>query len=323
MPAIQIIANPAAGGGSASKAIPRLTQLVSQANLDAAITITKKRGHAIDLAQQAVKDGCEIVVAAGGDGTVNEVINGLMLARPPLPPCHPSELSQLPPVEPGRYPALGVLPIGRGNDFAQGVGAPETLEAAVQALVERKLRSFDVGKVYGGILPPEGRYFGNCVGVGFDAMTTIQVMRMPRLGGFLSFLLGVLKTILVFYKGPTVRLDFNEKQITLPTLMVAAMTGQRLGGGFWLAPNAKPDDGLFDLCMVNQVSRLEILRLIPMFTKGTQGKHPAVSSAQTNHLVITALQGGLPAHMDGEIICEEGQRLEMGLLPRQLEVVKG
>jgi len=323
MASIHIIANPVAGGGSAHKHFPRLAQLVSQANLDAVIHTTSERGHATRLAEQAVKDGCEVVVAAGGDGTVNEVINGLMRSRAPLPDCSPADLAQLPPVEIGQYPALGVLAIGRGNDFAQGAGAPETLEAGVQALVERKTRLVDIGKVYGGDLPAEGRYFGNCVGIGFDAMTTIQVMRMPRLGGFLSFLLGVLKTILIYYKGPTVQLDYNGQQSSLPTLLVAAMTGQRLGGGFWLAPNAKPDDGLFDLCIANQVSQLEILRLIPMFTKGTQEQHPAVRSARTNHLVITALQGGLPAHMDGEIICEDGKRLEMGLLPKQMEVITG
>lgn len=323
MASIHIIANPVAGGGSAHKHFPRLAQLVSQANLDAVIHTTSERGHATRLAEQAVKDGCEVVVAAGGDGTVNEVINGLMRSRAPLPDCSPADLAQLPPVEIGQYPALGVLAIGRGNDFAQGAGAPETLEAGVQALVERKTRLVDIGKVYGGDLPAEGRYFGNCVGIGFDAMVTIQVRKMPRLGGFLSFFLGVLKTILVFYKGPTVQMDYNGQRTSMPTLMAAAMLGKRLGGGFWLAPNAKPDDGLLDMCLVEQISQFEILRLIPMFTKGTQEQHPAVRSARTNHLVITALQGGLPAHMDGEIICEDGKRLEMGLLPKQMEVITG
>jgi YegS/Rv2252/BmrU family lipid kinase len=304
MPTITIIANPAAGGGSARKKIPLLQRLVAERGLDAELLVTERRGHGIDLARQAALNGSEIVVSAGGDGTLNEVINGLMLAR----------------LDSDLRPALGVLCIGRGNDFAGSVGLPEDLEGGFQNLAQGKRRAVDIGRVYGGLFP-EGRYFGNCVGVGFDAMTTIQVSRMPRMGGFLSFLIAVLKTIFLFYKGPTVAIDYDGQTMTLPTLLVSIMNGRRLGGGFWLAPTAKPDDGMFDLCIAHQVSRMEILRIIPLFMKGAQGSHPAIRTGQAKHIVITALQGGLPAQTDGEILCIDGQRLEVELLPKELEVI--
>ncbi len=313
MSAIQIIANPAAGGGNARKLIPQLKELISQYNLDADLSITTHRGHAIQLARQAVKDGCKVVAAAGGDGTANEVINGLLQARGESWNPYQSAATE-------NYPALGVISIGRGNDFAHGVGAPLELETAVKTLLNGKRRAIDLGLVKGGVIP-QGRYFGNCVGMGFDAMATIQVMRMPRLGGFLSFFLAVLKTILIYYKGPKVQLDFNNQQLNLEALMVSVMNGQRLGGGFWLAPFGRPDDYVFDVCIAKQVGRLEILRLLPMFMKGTQGRHPAIGNVQTTEIKITALSGGLPAHMDGEIISENDQYLEIQLLPHQLDVI--
>lgn len=313
MPAIRIIANPAAGGNSAYKSIPLINELIQKYELDAEVIQTTQRGHAIQLARQAVEDGCSIVVAAGGDGTLNEVINGLIQARGDEYRTDQSAAT-------ADFPALGVIAIGRGNDFAQGVGVPEELEACIQTLANGKRRPIDIGFVKGGRVP-EGRFFGNCVGIGFDAMVTIQVMRMPRLGGFISFFLAVLKTIFVFYKGPKVQLDYNGRQESLGTLMVSIMNGQRLGGGFWLAPNSRPDDFVFDVCIVNQVNRRGILRLLPMFLKGTQGKDPAVRSVQTTHMTVTALEGSLPAHMDGEIISVEDKQLEIQLLPHQIDVI--
>jgi diacylglycerol kinase (ATP) len=310
MSKICIIANPAAAGGSARKKIPDLQRLIAESGLDADMLITERRGHGIELARQAAVNGSLIVVAAGGDGTLNEVINGLMLAR--SSPTVQNTAAQ--------NPALGVLCIGRGNDFAGSIGLATDLEGGFQALVNGKRRRVDIGRVYGGFFP-EGRYFGNCVGVGFDAMTTIQVSRMPRMGGFLSFLIAVLKTIFLYYKGPTVTIEYDDQTLTLPTLLVSVMNGRRLGGGFWLAPTALPDDGLFDLCIAHQMSRLEIFRMIPRFMKGTQGSHPAIKTGQAKHILITAQKGSLPAQTDGEILCVDGQRLEIELLPGELEVV--
>ncbi len=299
-----IIANPAAGHGSAARAIPRVEALCRAIGLEFDLVRTEQRGHAIDLARQAALSGAGVVVSAGGDGTANEVINGLMLAKR----------------ERGTTAALGILGIGRGNDFAHTMGVPADLSDACDALAAGFLRPLDVGRVKGGIYP-QGRYFGNCVGVGFDAITTIEVMKLPRYGGFLSFFIAVMRTIFLYYKGPLVRVEMDERSLTQPVLLVSVMNGRRLGGGFWMAPESQPDDGLFDLCIAHEVGRARIFGLIPHFLRGTQATQPEITMGRARRIAIVAERGVLPAQTDGEIICEDGKRLDIELLPRELEVV--
>ena len=172
-----------------------------------------------------------------------------------------------------------------------------------------------------GGLYPQGRYFGNCVGVGFDAIGTIEAAKLPRLGGFLSFFVAVLKTIFLYHKAPVVRVAYNGETLTQPSLMVSIMNGTRLGGGFIMAPDAKPDDGLFDLCMVRAVSRARIFALVPHFMRGTQVSQAPITMGKAARISIEAVEGVLPAQTDGEILCVDGRQLEIALLPRQLEIV--
>ena len=300
----KVIANPSAGGGAGERAIPRIERLLTRHGLDFDIVRTQRRGHAAELARESVIAGCDVIVAAGGDGTTNEVINGLMEAR-----------------QAGYHSVvLGVLGVGRGNDFAHGVGVPHDLELACQVLVEGHRRMIDIGRVAGGLFP-QGRYFGNCVGVGFDAISTIEVAKLPRLGGFLSFFIAVLKTIFLYYKAPLTTVEYDGQTLTQPSLMISIMNGQRLGGGFLMAPDAKPDDGLFNLCIAHEVSRARIFSLIPHFLRGTQATQEPITTGQAAHVSITAVKGALPAQTDGEILCIDGQHLEIELLPRQIEVL--
>jgi len=248
-------------------------------------------------------EGYDVIVAAGGDGTVNEVLNGLMEAR---------QASE-------NRPALGVLCTGRGNDFAPCINIPDDLPAALQVLKEDHRRRIDIGRVSGGIFP-QGRYFANNVGVGFDAIGTIEVAKLPEWGMF-SFLIAILKTIFLYYKGPTVRLDYDDQTLTTSTMMLLTMNGKRMGTGFKMAPDSKPDDGLFDLVIVRQVSRARIFSLIPHFMKGTQATQPEIQTLRAARVAITALEGSLPAQSDGEIICVEGKRLDIEMLPHQIDVV--
>jgi YegS/Rv2252/BmrU family lipid kinase len=216
--------------------------------------------------------------------------------------------------------AMGVLSIGRGNDFAHGMGVPYDLRQACQVLIQDQRRTIDIGRVVGGIYP-QGRYFGNCVGVGFDAIATIEVAKLPRLGGFVSFFVAILKTITLYYKAPLITLEYDGQTITQPLLMISIMNGRRLGDGFMMAPNAEPDDGLFDLCIAREVSRARMVSLIPHFLRGTQATQEPITTGQAARISITAVKGALPAHTDGEILCVDGQHLEIELLSRQIEII--
>ncbi|MDH4137796.1 MAG: diacylglycerol kinase family lipid kinase [Anaerolineae bacterium] len=300
----KIIANPTAGGGAGARAIPQIERLLNKYNLDFDIVCTKRRWHAAELAKEAVMAEYDVIVAVGGDGTSNEVINGLMEAK-----------------RAGKHSfAMGVLSVGRGNDFAHSVGVPHDLEHACQVLAEDHRRMIDVGRVIGGMYP-QGRYFGNCVGVGFDAIGTIEAAKLPRLGGFLSYFVAVLKTVFLYYKAPLTTVEYDGQTLTQPSLMISIMNGRRLGGGFMMAPDAEPDDGLFDLCIAHEVSRARIFSLIPHFLRGTQATQEPITTGQAAQISITAVDGTLPAQTDGEILCIDGQHLEIELLPRQIEVI--
>jgi diacylglycerol kinase (ATP) len=126
---------------------------------------------------------------------------------------------------------------------------------------------------------------------------------------------------LLYFKAPPVRIEYDEQTLTQPALMVSLMNGRRMGGGFMMAPNAQPDDGVFDLCIAGQVSRAGILGLIPRVMQGTQATHPAIKTARARRITVTSLDGPLPAHADGETLCTHGEQLALELLPRQIEIL--
>jgi YegS/Rv2252/BmrU family lipid kinase len=301
---IHIILNPSAGAGNGLCSRPQIEQNLARLGLEFSLEVSAYPGHAIELARQAAGDGCEVVVAAGGDGTVNEVLNGLVQAR---------SLG-------GRQAALGVVCVGRGNDFAGSLGIPPGIAEACQLLADDRRRCIDIGRVRGEELS-EWRYFANCAGVGFDAATTIQVKKLPLWGGFLSFLIAVLKTVFLYNKAPLAEIRFDGQTLTQRSLLLSIMNGRRLGGGFYMAPDSQFDDGLFDLCIARQMSSWRILQMIPHFMKGTQATQPEIVSARAVAVHMQALDGPLPAQTDGEIISTRGRWLETELLPGYLDVI--
>lgn len=300
----KIIVNPQADRGKSVLAVPRIEEALKSHHLQYDLVYTERPWHAAELTQQAIADGYDVIVSAGGDGTSNEVLNGFMLAR-----------------QNGKVrAAMGVIPIGRGNDFAFGMGAPTDELEACEALAQAKRKWIDVGKVTGGFYP-QGRYFGNGIGIGFDAVVGFVAARNKVLTGFMSYLWAALKTIFLYFHAPEVKIELDDEVITLSVLMVSVMNGKRMGGGFMMAPDGIPDDGLFNLCIATHMSKLKVLATIPKFMNATQFTDKDVRAAQTRRVVVTAINGSLPAHGDGETISTATDRIEMELLPRQIELI--
>ena len=297
----KIILNPTSGRGTAGRAQALIEQTLQGLGVPFDLARSERPWHAAELAQQAAREGYGVVVAAGGDGTANEVLNGLMLAATP-------------------GPALGLLGIGRGNDLAFGLGVPRGVAAGCEVLAQGARRRIDVGRAVGGLYP-QGRYFGNGVGIGFDAVVGFESVKMAPLSGFASYVAAALKTIFLYDRAPEVRLEYNGQTIVQPALMVSVMNGRRMGGGFHMAPQGQPDDGVFDVCIAGQATRGHLLQLLPKFMNGTQAGDPSVRFERAPRVVVTALQGGLPAHADGETLCVEGQQLTLELLPARLDVI--
>ncbi len=304
MKPMRVILNPEAGRGNGARLMPTIEAALARHALDTDLVCTASRGHAIALALEAAQGGAATIVAAGGDGTLNEVVNGVMQARSTG----------------DRLPTLGVLCAGRGNDFAGSVGIPEDIDLACRLLKLGESRPLDVGRVTGGV-HPEGRYFINCVGVGFDAVATIEAAKLPRWGGFLSFLVAIFKTIFLYNHAPLAVIEYGDQVLQQRSLMISMMNGRRLGGGFIMAPDSRPDDGLLDLCIAQQMSSLQIIRLVPHFMHGTQGSQKTIKMGRAARVKVTALDGALPAQTDGEIISTEGRSLLVEMAPRQIRVI--
>ncbi len=299
-----IIVNPVAGRGTGESTLPLISQAVQEAGLDCEIVRTERPWHAAELAEEGAASGFDVVAFAGGDGTLNEVINGLMAAK----------------LKGRGEAALAALPVGRGNDFAFSMGAAVTWQDGIQALVQNKRKRIDIGHVRGGLYPA-GRFFGNGVGIGFDAVVGFEALKLKRLSGFPSYIVAALRTIFLYFHAPTIEIKLDDETITQSCLMVSIMNGIRMGGGFFMAPESKSDDGLFDLCIVEDVSIPRTFGLIAKFMKGTQGVDRAVRFARSRTITTTAVAGSLPVHADGETICEEGDQLTLELLPAQLDLL--
>jgi diacylglycerol kinase (ATP) len=300
----KIIYNPAAGKGSAGKMLPKVQALLQERGFDYDLVFTEGPGHAEDLSRQAAEEGRALVVAAGGDGTINETINGLMRAN----------------TNGWGRPALGVLPIGRGNDFAFGAGIPHDINQACDTLTAGQRSRIDIGQVTGGNAP-NGRYFGNGIGLGFDTVVGFEAAKFTWLHGAASYLAGMVKAIFLYSHAPVYEVIFENTTIRQPFLMVSVMNGRRMGGAFMMAPQAHTDDGSFDLCLAGQVSQVRILPLALKFLSGSQYEHSAVSAARAQKISIRAIQGTIPAHADGETLCTEGLLLLIEIIPGALEVV--
>ncbi len=310
MPTIKVLLNPVSGRGAGQQTAEVIRQTLTEAQATFDIVETTAPRSAMAQAAQAVREGWDTIAVAGGDGTVNEVLNGIMEASLDTAAWEAGEPAT---------GALGLIPIGTGNDFAWCMGAPiGDVAAACRVLAAGKTRVVDVGRVEDGL--GNVRYFCNNFGAGFDAATTVESYKLRYLPGSLVFLVAVLKTIFLYYKAPLVTVRYDDQEMELPLLMVSVANGRRTGGMFLIAPQSVQDDGLLDLSLARQVSRLGIFRLIPYFIKGTHGTQPTVTVDRTAHIVIASEQD-LPVHVDGEIMRTDAHRLEVSALPRRLRVV--
>lgn len=301
MQPIKIILNPVAGRGYSLKAEPLIRQYLHEAGLEFDLVHTTGSGHAIELAYQAKRDGFQIVVAVGGDGTTNEVINGLITA-----------------VEAGEAGTLGLIATGSGSDFIHNVGVPADLRAACQRITNGQSRIVDVGRLT--LDDKKPRYFDNQLGIGFDGTVTVEATKFKRLRGMALYLPVVLKTVFLTNKATQVTIEYDNQRLELATLQITVANGNREGGGFYMAPDAKVDDGFFDLCIVKEVGKLSMLALIPHFMKGTHVEHESVIMARAKKVTITSTDN-LCAHFDGELLCTGGHKIACEIIPQRLRVI--
>ncbi len=305
----KVILNPITGRGQGARRLPKVESELRRHGIEYELCITRGPGHATQMAQEAAPAGFDCVIAVGGDGTVNEVVNGLIAAAQ----------------ADGRWqngdPAgtLGVIPIGSGNDFAFALGLrAQDIAYACERIAAGQPRLVDVAHVVDD--RPVELYFCNNLGSGFDAAVNIEARKLKRVRGFFLYFAALIRTVFLYYRAPLTEITASGDRLHKPILMASIANGPRTGGGFLMAPKARIDDGLLDLCVASQVSRLGILRLIPHFIRGTHEGQPPIQMLRADHILIET-EEGLPVHVDGEVFRVSAHRLDVHLWRQRLRVL--
>lgn len=287
-----VIFNPMAGKRRAQRQLFELQRRYAD---QAEFWPTANPGHAVGLARQAADAGFAIVAAAGGDGTVHEVANGL------LESSHPER------------PIFAVIPIGSANDYAYSLQQAQTAGP----------RWVDVGLIQAG---NEKRYFVECLGLGFNAGVTAESRKIHRLKGHWLYGLATLHALRKRWRQLDLSVAIDDRPpIEQSALMLSVMIGNR-EGGFVLAPHARVDDGEFDVVLAGQLSRFGVLRLLAKLCFGTLPTNdPRILRHQGSKLTVLSRQP-MSIHVDGELLCQETQAVtlaEITLLPKRLRVQLG
>ena len=289
---LYIIFNPQAGRGSAAQQEPSVRTALSAAGLAFELVRTTHAGHAQELARSAAEGNrYSAVVAAGGDGTINEVVNGLLGSDTPL----------------------GLVPLGTGNDLVKLFDLPPDQPAiAAQRLRDGRPRPIDLGIA-------NGRAFTNGLGCGFDAQVTVESRRSTRLRGFAVYLVALVRA-LAHYQSPRMRVTFDGETIEGRMLLATVANGRCQGGGFWLTPDAQPDDGRLDLCLVEHLRLDEIVRYVPKVLRGTHMRLRQVRMAQVGAVTIQS-DAPIPMHVDGELLGTALREVAVEIRPGALKLL--
>jgi diacylglycerol kinase (ATP) len=301
MEEVKLIVNPVAGGGTVGKHWPRIRRILEAEGLEFEASLSEGKGHAAELARQALNGGYKTVVALGGDGTVNEVINGLM-------------------AEGDNEVTLGIIPGEKGNDLARTLGIPFDYAAACRKLLAGKAVPLDLGRITYAHHGGEGRhYFINAAGLGFDAEVVRRVT--PRLRALsnptVRYLSGLFLT-LASYKNREARIAIEGEELRERVFSIVVCNGRYFGGGMEIAPQAEPDDGLFDVVVIGDFARWEILANLSRVYRGTHLSHPKVKLFRAKEVKVEA-QEPMLLQADGELVGATPATFE--LIPRAIKVL--
>jgi len=273
-----VILNPRAAGGATLKMLPRIHGILKRIGEPYAIHVTQERGDATTAAKDFAGKGATRVLAVGGDGTINEVANGLFQARTTA--------------------ALGVIPVGHGNDFARTIGVGKSVEQAVLRACERDSAPIDLGLAKWDT--GEERAFINVAGLGFDALVAARTQHSKLPGSNLPYLTSALTTLIGF-NNIDVHVVADGEVVDTPGVFVSVANAQYMGGGYYFAPMASLDDGLLDLCIVGDFGKFELVRAIPSVYKGKHVTHPKFTHIAAKEIRVESKQPA-SVQLDGEVL---------------------
>jgi YegS/Rv2252/BmrU family lipid kinase len=294
-----VIVNPHSGGGAARRRWRALEPRVREALGAVEIEHTRAARDAERLAREAVRAGIERLVIAGGDGTLAEVATGLLRA-------------QL-----AGYAELAVLPMGTGCDFARTLGVPRDPEAALEVLKTGKARRIDAGRAryVGRDGSPADSYFLNAASFGVSGRVVELAERSTRrFGGTAAFALATVRALLGYRSARVALRVDGELALDDQVALVAAANGRHFGSGMRIAPDARLDDGWFDVVWVVGARGVSLIPKLPKLYRGTLLSDPVVGSRRGRRIEADAASGAVPLELDGELV---------GSLPVSIELLPG
>jgi YegS/Rv2252/BmrU family lipid kinase len=300
------LVNPNAGNGKGKKDWTRISDLFRKNEIDVEPVFTERKGHAIILTRDLISRGCRKIISVGGDGTLNEVVNGIFTQEH----CPPGDV------------IISMIPVGTGNDWGRMFGIPLVYEGAVQVVKEEKLMLHDIGTVtyYTGD-QKERRYFINIAGLGFESVVVKKTNRQKDRGksGKAIYFYNLLSS-LVTYRNTPVEITIDEKKSQVRIFSINVGNGRYCGGGMRQTPEAVPDDGLLDITIIKEIGRFEIIKSLKLLYDGTILSHPKVDGYRSNNLMVRS-ETPLWIEADGESLGHTPA--EFGIIPSVIKIVYG
>lgn len=290
----KVILNPYANRWGAQSQIDALQTMFSADDCVCDMTVTQAPGEAIDIAESAVGEGYDAVVAAGGDGTINEVINGVLRATPQGPTI-----------------PFGILPLGSANDFNKIVGLPDTVAEAIEVIKAGHTRQIDAGKV-------NDRYFINNSAITMEPTVTIESWKIKRISGESRYMVALLRA-LARLKAWQLEARWDDDQFEGPAYLLSVCNSERTGG-FTMAPGAEVDDGYLDLVLLPEVPKLAFIQALVQLLQGKHTDRDDVIYTRVTEIAITS-DPGTPVHADGEVFSTSETRINYQILPGKVTLL--
>lgn len=283
------IVNPVAGKGRTREIVPLIKDICSDSKIEYNIKYSSKPQDGTALAKIGVEEGYEVIVSVGGDGTLNEVINGIV----------------------GSNVILGVIPGGTGNDFVKTVYLNRDIKKIIHNIVKGEIRTIDLGKC-------NEIYFVNIGSGGFDAQVALECEKTKKIfTGGLAYIAALLKTI-IFYKSKLIKVSIDNLEFKKKTLLIAIANGKYYGGGIMPTPKADISDGIFDICFVEDMPRIKMLLMFPKYMKGKHEGIKGISFYRGKEIRLTSDEN-FGVNLDGEVFLEKD--VVFNIIPNGIKII--
>jgi YegS/Rv2252/BmrU family lipid kinase len=292
-----IIVNPNAGNGKGKEDWDTISILLKEKGIPFSYKLTERKGHATELATLAIEEGYRKIISVGGDGTLNEIVNGVFSNNI----CPTTDVS------------LAIIPVGTGNDWGRMFGIPSDYKKSIDIISENKQLVHDVGVITYHIgQEKKTRYFINIAGLGFESVVVkkTNIQKDKGRGGKLIYFYNLL-TSLMSYKNTKAEITVDGKKVNADVFSINVGNGRYCGGGMRQTPNAIPDDGLLDLTIINGMGKLEIIRNLKILYDGSILNHPKINGYRCKNIKVTS----------GSIIYTEADGESLGHTPVEFSII--